>query len=475
MSPVERSVALSFCVKRGEIKGRIDVNYWRLTPLFQERFKNPNFPVVKLGHLVELIQYGCSKLATAEQIGYPMLRMNNLQNDGWDLSDLKYIVMNEKELETYHLQKNDLLFNRTNSKELVGKCEIFREDGDWVFASYLIRVRLNTSKANPQFISDFLSTAAGRLQINRLSRQIIGMTNINAEELRDISIPIPSLDIQHELVTVMNTARASRQEKLVEADTLLAGLDGFILDTLGLMPPPRDDRRVFALRVRDLGKRIDAYSNQLCFRKLFTYIHQSSYPIASFKEITTRIFSGITPLAKGDSYVRPPAGVRFIRSGEITADGEVTETSEVHISASIHNGLMKNSQLESGDLLIAIVGATIGAAGVFRHDSPANINQAIATVRLASDEVSPEYACLYLRSSIGQALLDYFKRPVARANINLEEIGEFPILIPPKSIQDTIVIESRRRREEARRLRTEAEDDWNAAKHWFEEQLLGGI
>jgi len=301
------------------------------------------------------------------------------------------------------------------------------------------------------------------------------MTNINAEEIKSIRIPLPPLKRQAELVSAMDAARAERWAKQVEADALLAGLDDYLLATLGLTPPPKDERKVFAVQLCSLGKRVDPYSNQSRFRKLFAYIRASRYRVATFKELAIKIFSGVTPLSKGDAYVPSPDGVRFIRSGEITADGEVTANSEVHLSDTIHNGMMKRSQLESGDLLIAIVGATIGAAGVFNRDEPANINQAIAAIRLIGDEISPEFACLYLHSSIGQALLDYFKRPVARANINLEEIGEIPLVIPPKDVQEKIVVESHRRRDEARRLRAEAEAGWQAAKRWFEEQLLGPV
>ena len=73
------------------------------------------------------MQYGICERATEENVGVPMLRMNNLQADGWDLTDLKYIQLGEEDLERYQLQPGDLLFNRTNSKELVGKCEVFHE------------------------------------------------------------------------------------------------------------------------------------------------------------------------------------------------------------------------------------------------------------------------------------------------------------------------------------------------------------
>ncbi|MBA4421477.1 MAG: hypothetical protein C0390_00070 [Syntrophus sp. (in: bacteria)] len=372
------------------------------------------------------------------------------------------------------LHADDLLFARSGAT--VGKTYIHEDTSESaIFAGYCIRFRFKHDVVLPRFVYWCTKTDFYARWVTKIQRPA-GQPNINKEEFKSFEIPLPDiLKVQSNIVAVMDAARMTRRAKLAEAESLLTGLDGFLLDTLGLTQPPKDNCKFFAVRVSDLGKRIDAYSNQLRFRNLFAYIHRSSYRVASFKELASRIFSGVTPLAKGDSYVLPPDGVRFIRSGEITADGAVTPNSEVHISASIHNGLMKHSQLESGDLLIAIVGATIGAAGVFNRDEPANINQAIAAVRLAGNEVSTEYACLYLRSSVGQALLDFFKRPVARANINLEEIGEIPLIIPPKPVQEAIVYESHRRLDEARRLRVEAETDWQKAKRWFEEQLLGGI
>jgi type I restriction enzyme S subunit len=289
----------------------------------------------------------------------------------------------------------------------------------------------------------------------------------------ELQIPLPPERERERLIAAMDVARAERRAKLAKADALLSGLDDFLLNTLDLTKPPKDDCKVFAVRLRDIGKRADSYSNQSRFRKLFTALHKSKYQVAKFSELTERIFSGITPLAKGDAYVSPPDGVRFIRSGEITDDGEVATSSEVHINSLIHEKMMKRSQLQRGDLLIAIVGATIGSTGVFNRDEPANINQAIAAVRLPDTDISPEFACLFLHSSIGQALLDYFKRPVARANINLEEIGEIPMIIPPKPVQTLIVEESHHRRDQARSLRAEAEAGWQKAKLWFEEQLLG--
>ena len=254
---------------------------------------------------------------------------------------------------------------------------------------------------------------------------------------------------------------------------MLSSLDAYLLDQLGLSAPEKSDRQTFAIRVSQIKSRLDSYSNQPRFRKLIQLLQSHQFPVAQLSSVATDIFSGITPKSGGDAYTGELEGIPFVRSGEITKDGRVIEDSAIFIKPEIHEGLMRRSQLQQGDLLIAIVGATIGSVGVYNRPTPANINQAIAAVRLDNSRVLPDFVRWFLSSPIGQAVLDYLKRPVARANINLEEIGEIFILIPPLETQRSVIEQVDRARLEMRRLRQEAETEWEAAKTRFEQQLLG--
>jgi restriction endonuclease S subunit len=192
--------------------GRFDPNFIHLSQVLREQFQRSTYGFVSFGKCIDYIQYGISALASTEQKGFPIIRMVNLKGDEWDFSNLKYIELSEKDLETYKVLDGDLLFNRTNSKELVGKCGVFREKGEWVFASYLIRVRVDEDLLLPDFASFFLGSSVGRMQIDCLSRQIIGMTNINTEEIKLIKIPVPPLDAQEEIVTHIQSIRARAKE-----------------------------------------------------------------------------------------------------------------------------------------------------------------------------------------------------------------------------------------------------------------------
>ena len=446
----------------------------------ETKLKNSKFSLYKLGDSFISSQivdgpFG-SDLKVNEYVesGVPLLRVSNCRDGIIKTNDEMVFISLEKHLQLSRSEvlPNDVLLTKAGA--ILGYSAVFPfhlERGN--ITSHLVSIR-PTQNIESRFLSDFLTSRLGNQQIYRWGNKST-RPELNTDEVKKILILVPPIAKQTELVAAMDEARSQRKQKLTEAEALLSSLDQFILDTLNFRLPPPDNRKVYATTLsRMIGERIDSYSNKPYFQKLFNAIQNSQHNISTLSNLSIRIFSGTTPLAKGDAYVDPPNGVRFIRSGEITTEGTVTPTSEVHISDEIHTGKMKSSQLQKGDLLIAIVGATIGAVGIYDLNKPANINQAIASVRLSNKEVLGEYICWYLRSSIGQRLLDYFKRPVARANINLAEVGEIPIIIPDLQIQETIIKEVDNRRSEAQRLRSEAETGWQAAKQWFEDQLLGG-
>jgi len=193
------------------------------------------YPVVNLGSLLEMVQYGTSEKANNNKLGIPVIRMNNIIEGELDLSNLKYIHLPKKTLDNLFLKEGDILFNRTNSKELVGKCAVFHENGNYVFASYLIRICADKAKANPDFLSFVINSPIGRRQINALSRQIIGQANINSQELRSLQIPLPPLEIQHkimdwvkegtaEIINERNSSEWLRQKTKKEIEEMILGV-----------------------------------------------------------------------------------------------------------------------------------------------------------------------------------------------------------------------------------------------------------
>lgn len=219
----------------GELTGqRWDPNHATQMRRFLSRIKGCKYPVHKLKDFVATVQYGISERATADEVGVPMLRMLNLQDGEWTLDDLKYIAMSDKEKEPYLLNKGDILFNRTNSKELVGKCNVVDFDGEYVFASYLMRVTLKPdAEMLPEFIVAYMASSLGRIQIDAVSRQIAGMTNINAEEVRELLIPAIGRKNQERVcksvASIREQARALRQKARADLEKAKSDIEALIL------------------------------------------------------------------------------------------------------------------------------------------------------------------------------------------------------------------------------------------------------
>ncbi|TRU23731.1 MAG: restriction endonuclease subunit S [Microcystis aeruginosa Ma_MB_S_20031200_S102] len=464
LSPAEQINTLCFGVEQGKILQRADVNFWRITPFIEEKLSRSMFPLQRIGNLVSTVQYGCSALASLEPIGVPILRMNNLQNDGWELSNLKYIQLTEDQLNTYKLKIGDLVFNRTNSKELVGKCEVFRESGDWVFASYLIRVRTDEQKLNPQFASDFLNTYIGRLQIDRFSRQIIGMTNINAEEIKQILLPLPPLNKQIELVAAMDEARSHRKQKLAEADALLSSLDDYLLNTLGLKPPVKDERKVFAIQTFSISERFDPHFHTPNFKNIYRLLSKT----------TTKKLGEVVQFSK-DSW--NPKDEEKLTFRYIEISNVKPQTGEAIWTETLTKEAPSRARMlvHGDDIIVSLTRPHHGSIAHLSEEFDGCIaSTGFAVIRSVSKLVNRQYLWCILRSQISLQQMLQRSSGGNYPAITKTELENIIIPIPEISIQEKIVAEIQHRRSESQRLRSEAETGWQIAKQWFEDQLLGG-
>ena len=180
------------------------------------------YPLVRFGDIVESFRYGISGKTSKEKVGedvVPVLRMNNIFDSELVLENLKYI---ERLFvgTACMLERGDLLFNRTNSKELVGKTAVFDKEGDYTFASYLIRVRLSKGRADVDFFNYLFNSGFLRKQVGVVSRQALGQANVNARELWEFLVPLPPLAIQERIVSTMNRLRKRLNGLRCEAGAL---------------------------------------------------------------------------------------------------------------------------------------------------------------------------------------------------------------------------------------------------------------
>ena len=145
------------------------------------------------------VRYGSSRPAV-DGGKYPYLRMNNITYGGeLDLSDTKRIDVPESELAKCTVRRGDVLFNRTNSKELVGKTCVYNRDEMMVLAGFVIRIRV-TDRVLPEFLSAFLNTDFSKQMLLEMCKTAIGQANINAQEIQNIGLYLPPVELQRQFV-----------------------------------------------------------------------------------------------------------------------------------------------------------------------------------------------------------------------------------------------------------------------------------
>ena len=219
---------------------------------------NKSLNYVPIGNVISYSQYGISIEMNEDRVGTKIYRMNEISDMMCERNILKYAPISQEEIETYKLKDKDVLFNRTNSQIFVGRTGIFRKfsDENIVFASYLVRINPDPEIITPEYLTAFLNTKYGVLDVKRRARISINQSNVNPEELKRVEIPLLCDELQAKITLSFDKAfhliQAS-EAKYHQAQTLL-------LSELGLADWQPKHSLTFVKNYSDTqrAKRIDA-------------------------------------------------------------------------------------------------------------------------------------------------------------------------------------------------------------------------
>ena len=207
-------------------KAQIEALDELIQSVFYDMFGDPglNSKGWETGRISDIIvktQYGTSTKANETEGEYAVLRMNNITYSGnWDFKSLKYVDLDEKDRKKYLVYKGEVLFNRTNSKELVGKTAVYKREEPMAYAGYLVKATPN-NRANGQFIASYMNTKYTKSLLFNMAKNIVGMANINAEEFKNIKVYIPPIEIQDQFAEIVENIEKQKEllnESLVELE-----------------------------------------------------------------------------------------------------------------------------------------------------------------------------------------------------------------------------------------------------------------
>lgn len=360
----------------------------------------------------------------------------------------------------YALKQEDLLFARSGAT--AGKTFLYNDDLEpAIFAGYCIRFQFDPDRVIPEFVYFYTKSTRYMAWVDSIQRPA-GQPNINKEEFKSFTIPLPTLDKQQKLVAEMKAAQEARRKKLAQAEELLDGFDDYLLDRLGLVAAAGQDQAAFATRLSSvlLSKRINPQYFHPERMSAIQAIQNASTNLKPRVLNTMADFKrDIVPAGASDNYI----GLANVQSNT----GELVETTDRPSGTCF--------RFSENDVLFARLRPYLNK--VHRAERSGVCSTEFHVIRLrqaeSKNEVLPGYLSSVLRSSIILAQVKHMMTGNTLPRLANDDVVNLVIPMPEISVQREIVAEMRRRRKESRKLRTGAQAVWEAAKAGFERKLLG--
>lgn len=176
-----------------------------------------------IGEICSSLKYGTSK-KSSDDGEVVVLRMGNLQNGEIDWSNLAY-TSDEEDIKKYLLKSGDVLFNRTNSPELVGKTSIYRGEIPAIYAGYLIKLDYEKNIVVGDYLNYYLNSSKAKEYYMQVKTDGVSQSNINAKKIGEFEIPLPTLPEQDEIVRLIDDLLARERAAQQAAEQALASID----------------------------------------------------------------------------------------------------------------------------------------------------------------------------------------------------------------------------------------------------------
>jgi hypothetical protein len=441
-------------VRQGILRRRRDPRHVRLTTAVAAAYASPAYPLASLDDLlVEDITYGTSRRTTVEGTGLPVLRMNNLTPDGWDITDLKYLEAPDPALNGLLLRRGDLVVNRSNALPQVGKAAVFDLEGDWLFASFLLRLRLDTTRAIPDFVALFLNSPAGRLQIERLARPILGMANISPTEIRSIRVPLPDIAEQRLLLSPLRLAINRKNAKRRASAAELVGINDDIARLIGALPDtPRSP--VFAVRAGDLRR-----SGRMAVQFMHPERAATIRGLMTMPGITAQRLDAVTDFID----------LRSDGTGSLTVLGLASIEQHTGQVLPVSDDPATGRLFEAGDVLISRLRPRLNKVAAMTFAGRCSPE---FYVLRPHDGLDPDYLAAVLRSPLVLRQLVHMTTGSTHPRVVEADARGLVVPVAPTAVQRQIARLMRAREIKAARLRTEAERDLQTALDAFDRALL---
>ncbi len=339
----------------------------------------------------------------------PFLRTANVMWGRLDLMTLDQMDFTDDEANRLSLKPGDLLVCEGGE---IGRTAIWKGALEGcLYQNHIHRLRAKKSDISSDFVMYWMQAAFLHLRLYGGVGNRTTIPNLSGARLKSLHIPLPPVPEQRAIAAVLTKIQASVEVQ----DKIIATLKELKAATMAKLF--REGLRGEPPKQTEIGE------------------IPKSWDVVRLGEIAERITKGSSPNWQGFDYC--DEGALFVRSQNVGL-GELLLSETVYVPQEF-NRKERRSVLSPGDVLINIVGASIGRAAVAdARLNGANINQAVALVRLSPGRCNPIFLAHFLISRAGLEQMHRQKKEIARANLSLEDVGSFLVPVPARDEQDEI-------------------------------------
>jgi type I restriction enzyme S subunit len=448
-----------------------------------ERQDSPRLPTgwkwVTVGEMAETVQYGTSAKTNEDISGVPVIRMGNIQQGALSFESLKYLPPHHYEFPELLLRDGDVLFNRTNSAELVGKSAVYRGNPPRAsFASYLIRAQLKESYV-PEFLCYYINSPYGRQWVSSVVSQQVGQANVNGTKLKALRIPVPSYFEQRRIVAeiekqftrldagVAALRRVQANLKRYRAAVLKAACEGRLVPTEaeltrsrcitpgsfhgGTIDSPSHGSNPIESSLFESGEQLLA---RILTKQRENWTGRGRYkePIPPDTAKLPTLPEGwtwamIEQIGKTTTGFTPPKGdasffggdIPFFKPSDLDAGYYVQGFRDSLTEAGAEHGRI----LHPLSILVTCIGATIGKTGLARVRC--TTNQQINALSVPVELISAHFVFWFFNSPFGQRQVIDNASATTLPILNKSKFEALAVALPPLAEQKRIVAEVERR------------------------------
>jgi restriction endonuclease S subunit len=455
-----------FQIYSDKIHNRLDVTYY--LPVYYnnlDRIKSSQFEIVPLEKLATKIHDGPGgwDINVSEYVdtGIPMLRVTNLREDGVSLDNVVYITEEKhQDLIRSEVLPKDVLLSMRGT---IGIATVLPDTIEKANLNAAVcRIRTN-GKVIPEYLALYLNTSLGRLQTKREGYKAV-QSDLNLTAIKNIQVILPSIEKQKKIVTYAHNIFGNRRRKKLQAQELLIGVDNYILDKLGISIDTAVNSTNFSVWSDEIEGRFDPYFYKKRHISLFHQLeNKHAIPLGKLIEFSTETWDQ----QSGYEDTFP-----YIEIGSISLNyGLIGEIQMIPVNEAPSRARML---LKQGDIIVSSTRPSRGAIAIVEKEQDGFIcSTGFCVLRqLKTNTLNKEYLAMVLKTPVGLIQMDHRSSGGNYPAITTDELKKILIVVPSIELQNDIVKEVKKRKQEARALLYEINTSSEEVKSKIEQMIL---